>query len=212
MRPLGLVDVPNKVKDLELPLANGANINGVSFGTPPTNSCNDNDQKTHPAQHTAPHLNEFIPHASHGPPRPKSCTIRASNQQRIPISRTQLAAAPAPGQRWHSIELMPAIPSTRARSRPCVRYHLNFNARRVRERPRMTNELMHMSYLSQTRKVTTTAIRAGLPSRQRQWAAAAPAHATAGTMPLTPSLEKQPKETARERSSEYKRCRAENPT
>jgi hypothetical protein len=76
----------------------------------------------------------------------------------------------------------------------------------------MTNELMHMSYLTQTRKVTTTAIHAGLPSRQRLWAAAAPAHATAGTMPLAPSLEKQSKETAHERSSEYKRCRARNPT
>ena len=38
MNPLGLVDVPNMVSALVLPLAKGANIDGVSFGTPPTNS------------------------------------------------------------------------------------------------------------------------------------------------------------------------------
>lgn len=38
MKPLGLVDVPNMERALVLLLANGANIDGVSFGTPPINS------------------------------------------------------------------------------------------------------------------------------------------------------------------------------
>jgi hypothetical protein len=72
MNPLGLVDVPNKERDLVLPLAKGANIDGVSLGTPPMNSCLmaalSLPKKKRIAQHD-PHLHEFIPNASHGRPQ-----------------------------------------------------------------------------------------------------------------------------------------------
>jgi len=70
MKPLGLVDVPNKVSDLELPFAKGANTDDVSLGTPPTNSCacgellNIGDRRT---SHT--NLHQLIPHAAHGRPQ-----------------------------------------------------------------------------------------------------------------------------------------------
>jgi hypothetical protein len=69
-KPLGLVDVPNNESDLVLPLANGANMVGVSFGTPPTNSWQRNKPIFSESKKiNAAHLHEFVSNAAHRRPQ-----------------------------------------------------------------------------------------------------------------------------------------------
>ena len=69
--PLGLVEVPNRESDFVLPLANGANTVGVSFGTPPTNSWQRHESynaKVKP-EYAAHHLHELVSNAAHRRPQ-----------------------------------------------------------------------------------------------------------------------------------------------
>jgi hypothetical protein len=96
MKPLGLVEVPNRVSDLELPLANGANIDDVNLGTPPTNSCERRQffgvSNRHHIAQTCTSSSLTLPMGDH------SCTTCTAFRRRH-TEQPNIIAAPAPVQR-----------------------------------------------------------------------------------------------------------------